>query len=84
MIETRCGLLCSQCDYREQMKCPGCLQMDKPYWGERCPDKACCEEKARGHCGQCKSFPCDQLKAFAYDGEQGDQGQRIEQCRRWG
>ena len=42
MIESRCGILCGECD-----------------------------------------FPCDLLNQFAYDKEQGDDGKRIEQCRKW-
>ena len=83
MIESRCGLLCSACTYREQVGCPGCTAMEKPFWGESCPVKSCCEGKQRQHCGSCDSFPCDKLKGFAYDKEQGDEGRRIEQCRRW-
>ena len=36
MIESRCGLLCSECKYRDIMKCPGCLKIKKPYWGKSC------------------------------------------------
>ena len=32
--ESRCGLLCSQCSFRESMGCKGCVQIDKPFWGE--------------------------------------------------
>ena len=38
--ESRCGLLCSACEYREQMNCKGCIQIEKPFWGDRCPVKA--------------------------------------------
>jgi hypothetical protein len=31
----------------------------------------------------CGDFPCDLLNQFAYDKEQGDNGKRIEQCRKW-
>jgi hypothetical protein len=31
----------------------------------------------------CGDFPCDLLNQFAYDKEQGDDGKRIEQCRKW-
>jgi len=33
MVESRCGLLCSQCAYREQANCSGCIHMDEPFWG---------------------------------------------------
>ena len=82
-VQSRCGILCSQCGYREQMDCAGCIRIQKPFWGDRCPVKACCEEKGHAHCGQCQEFPCDLLKGMAYDEQQGDGGKRIEQCRCW-
>lgn len=83
MAESRCGLLCAQCAYREQMNCPGCVHMSKPFWGDSCPVKSCCEGKGKMHCGECDGFPCDPLHQFAYDPKQGDDGKRIEQCRSW-
>ncbi len=83
MIESRCGILCNECAYREQMGCAGCVQIQKPFWGDSCPVKSCCEEKTKEHCGQCKAFPCGLLKQFAYDEKQGDGGKRIEQCAKW-
>lgn len=83
MMESRCGILCTECVYRERMGCVGCLAIEKPFWGESCPLKACCEEKRMGHCGECGEFPCEMLNRFAYDEKQGDNGKRIEQCRSW-
>lgn len=83
MIESRCGLLCSTCSYRESTGCKGCVNIDKPFWGDSCPVKACCESKTLGHCGQCQSFVCQQLHTFAFDPKQGDNGTRIEQCKVW-
>lgn len=83
MIESRCGLLCSACAYREQMQCKGCVCITKPFWGESCPVKACCEQKGNEHCGQCAQFPCALLHQFSYDAQQGDDGQRIRQCEAW-
>ncbi len=51
MVESRCGLLCSQCRYKEEVNCPGCVHMSKPFWGESCPVKACCEGKRLLHGG---------------------------------
>lgn len=45
MIESRCGLLCSDCSFRETMGCKGCVNIDKPFWGDSCPVKSCCEKK---------------------------------------
>lgn len=83
MVESRCGLLCGQCEYREKMGCAGCVNMEEPFWGDSCPVKSCCEEKGHGHCGMCPAFPCELLHGFAYDPQQGDNGLRIEQCRKW-
>ena len=83
MIESRCGLLCSECAYRETMKCGGCTAISKPFWGDKCPIKSCCEGKKLEHCGACDRFPCKQLHEFAYDPAQGDEGTRIEQCAEW-
>lgn len=83
MVESRCGLLCSTCPFRESMGCAGCVNIQKPFWGEQCPLKSCCEEKGHDHCGQCSDFVCGQLHTFAYDMEQSDGGARLEQCRRW-
>ena len=83
MIESRCGLLCSECSYQKQVDCKGCVKIKKPFWGENCPIKVCCETKKLTYCGQCKEFPCHLLNQFAYDEKQGDNGKRIEQCRCW-
>ena len=83
MIESRCGILCGQCGYKESTGCVGCVSIDKPFWGESCPVKSCCEGKAHEHCGRCPEFPCRLLNQFAYDPRQGDNGLRIEQCRKW-
>lgn len=83
MVESRCGVLCSECNYREQMNCGGCVHIQKPFWGEGCPLKECCEGKGLEHCGQCADFPCDLLNQFAYDEAQGDDGKRIAQCKMW-
>lgn len=81
MIESRCGLLCGDCLYREQMGCKGCVNMDKPFWADSCPVKSCCEARKHQHCGKCDSFVCPLLHTFAYDMEQSDNGARIEQCK---
>lgn len=83
MVESRCGLLCGQCEFKESMGCAGCVTMEKPFWGERCPVKSCCEEKGHEHCGTCPAFPCEVLRGFAYDPQQGDNGARLAQCRAW-
>ncbi|NLK95868.1 MAG: DUF3795 domain-containing protein [Clostridiales bacterium] len=83
MVESRCGLKCSECEYKEKVNCKGCIAMDKPFWGESCSVKSCCESKEQEHCGQCGQFPCKVLLQFAYDEKEGDNGKRIEQCKKW-
>lgn len=83
MIQSRCGILCEKCHYKEELGCNSCVNINKPFWGESCPVKSCCENKNLAHCGQRDIFPCELLMQFAYDKEQGDEGKRIEQCRRW-
>ena len=29
MVESRCGILCSECEYREQVNCKGCVSIHK-------------------------------------------------------
>lgn len=82
MIESRCGILCGECKYRESMGCKGCVNIENPFWGE-CPVKGCCEGKGHEHCGQCGEFPCRMANDMAYDKEQGDNGKRLEQCGKW-
>jgi len=77
MVESRCGVLCSNC-----RRCDGCVNIPKAVWGI-CKIKICCEQKKLAHCGACPSFPCKELVAFANDKEYGDKGQRLEQCREW-
>ena len=83
MVQSRCGILCDECSYKEKVGCKGCVHIEKPFWGDACPVKDCCESKKHTHCGQCDDFPCDLLHAFAYHEEQGDDGKRIEQCKKW-
>lgn len=83
MIESRCGIICSECEYRESMGCLGCVNIEKPFWSDSCSVKSCCEKKGYLHCGMCGNFPCDELIQYSYDKEQGDNGKRIVQCRCW-
>lgn len=82
MIESRCGILRSDCGYKEQMGCKDCVHIDKPFWGDNCTVKACCEVREHEHCGQWGEFLCDLLEHFAYD-EKQDDGKRFEQCKYW-
>ena len=86
MIDTRCGLCCAECTYREPCHCGGCIATNgHPFHGE-CPVAICCQEKGFIHCGQCPDLPCALLRQYSIeDPEHGDTppGARIEQCRKW-
>ena len=79
----RCGIYCGECEYREKMNCSGCIAAaGKMFYGE-CELAPCCIEKGLEHCGQCSDFPCDKLRAYSYDEQQGDNGQRIRNLEAW-
>ena len=79
----RCGIDCEACEHRTRNGCPGCPAADgKLFWGD-CRLANCCAGKGHDHCGQCGEFPCTTLNEFAYDREEGDNGQRILNLRAW-
>lgn len=56
-IESRCGLLCSECDFREACNCGGCVETKgHPFHGE-CQVAKCCQDKGYTHCGECPNLP---------------------------
>jgi len=65
------------------MNCPGCLAAKGAmFWGS-CEIATCCINKGHAHCGKCDVFPCALLTSFAYDPEQGDNGERIRNLESW-
>lgn len=85
MIDTRCGLQCEGCEYKESCNCGGCIATNgNPFHGE-CPVAQCCQEKGYVHCGECPDIPCKLLSDYSCDKEHGDTppGARIEQCLKW-
>lgn len=86
VVDSRCGLHCSECEYKESCGCGGCIETNgHPFHGE-CPIAVCCQIKGFIHCGECPDIPCEQLYAYSYlDKEHGDNppGARVEQCKRW-
>ena len=85
-VQSRCGLLCDGCAFRESMGCAGCVALNgKPFWGE-CPVAACCKGKGYEHCGECADMPCDVLRGFSCgEDEHCDKpaGARLAVCRAW-
>ncbi len=85
VIDSRCGLHCTGCAYKEPCSCGGCIETNgHPFHGE-CPVAMCCQEKGIVHCGECAEIPCELLTQYSCDPEHGDKpcGARIEQCRKW-
>ena len=85
-VQSRCGLLCTWCTYKESHGCGGCVETKgHPFHGE-CPIAICCQDKGYSHCGECPDLPCDKLRAYSYDDqEHGDKvpGARLEVCKAW-
>ena len=86
MVDSRCGLHCTGCSWKESHGCGGCIETQgHPFHGE-CPVARCSIAKGFKHCGECPEIPCDQLYAYSYlDPVHGDkpQGARVAVCRRW-
>ena len=85
IIDTRCGLSCVHCDFRERTGCGGCIESNgHPFHGE-CAVAMCCQNKGFLHCGECPDIPCQMLLDYSFDPQHGDnpQGARIEQCKKW-
>ena len=79
---SRCGIICSECKYREKFNCPTCHKTNgKTFWGE-CKVAKCNISKELNNCSECNDFPCQLLKDFAHDKEQGDNGKRIKTLER--
>lgn len=83
MIESRCGLLCKSCTFKQSHGCGGCIETNgHPFHGE-CPVAICAQDKGFAHCGECPEIPCQQLTAYSFDPVHGDNGGRIAVCKRW-
>ena len=85
MADSRCGLHCTGCAFKESHGCGGCIETNGIPFHGKCPVAICCQEKGRVHCGQCENIPCELLTQYSCDPVHGDhpQGARIAQCRRW-
>ncbi|MBR5428244.1 MAG: DUF3795 domain-containing protein [Clostridia bacterium] len=63
-----CGVDCAACGDFAENKCPGCRRTD---WKEDdiCLPVECCRKKEISVCGECPTFPCDDMKAFYEESE---------------
>lgn len=86
MIDSRCGLHCTGCEWKRSHGCGGCIETQgHPFHGE-CPVAICCQDKGHAHCGECSNIPCAKLYAYSYlDPVHCDkpQGARVSVCREW-
>ena len=84
--QSRCGLLCESCAFKEPYNCGGCIKtLGHPFHGE-CPIAVCAQEKGYIHCGQCPDMPCEKLYEYSCgDSEHCDKpkGARLEILRYW-
>ena len=83
--DSRCGLSCTACTYREPFACGGCIETEgHPFHGE-CPVAHCCQARGFAHCGECPDLPCALLSDYSCDPQHGDNppGERIRVCRMW-
>jgi general stress protein 26 len=56
-VQSRCGLLCKWCSFKESHGCGGCVETGgHPFHGE-CPVAKCCQDKGYAHCGECAELP---------------------------
>jgi multimeric flavodoxin WrbA len=56
-VDSRCGLHCTGCEYKESHGCGGCIETNgHPFHGE-CPVAKCCQDKGFTHCGECPDIP---------------------------
>ena len=70
MVDSRCGLHCTGCEYKETCGCGGCIETNgHPFHGE-CPVAVCCQNKGIVHCGGCPDIPCELLTRYSCDPEQ--------------
>jgi hypothetical protein len=77
-----CGLDCRLCEAFQSGTCPGCHAVSgKPFWGE-CRLAQCVTDRSLPNCSACSDFPCALLYEFAYDKDEGDDGQRIRNLQR--
>ncbi len=84
--QSRCGLLCAGCSFKQSHGCKGCIAMNgHPFWGD-CPVAVCNISKGLSHCGECPDMPCAILRDFSCgEGDNCDKpkGARLEMLKYW-
>ena len=86
MVDSRCGLHCTGCAWKESHGCGGCIETDGHPFHGTCPIAHCCADRGHVHCGQCGENPCQRLYDYSFvDPEHGDKpiGARVRTLRAW-
>ena len=82
ILDTYCGKKCYECEHKEKNICSGCISSKgKPFYG-KCEVAGCVIIKNKKFCGECEFFPCEILKKYSFDKIHGDNGERIEHCKK--
>ena len=53
MAETYCGKTCTECEKKEILNCPGCMEGPGRKWGGDCEIARCCANKGHEQCQTC-------------------------------
>ncbi len=56
-VQSRCGLLCNFCSFKELHNCVGCIETNGHPFHGKCRLASCCQDKGYTHCGECESLP---------------------------
>ena len=57
MIDSRCGLHCTTCTYKEPCGCGGCIETNGHRSTEPALWRSAVREKGFYHCGECRNCP---------------------------
>lgn len=82
-MQAYCGTYCETCDWKDKVDCKGCKAYGgEIFWGS-CQVADCAISKSLDHCGQCEDMPCDKLREAFDNPEHGDNGERLENLKKW-
>ena len=82
LFDSFCGQKCGECKFRFLNDCKGCIASGgNPFFG-KCEIAECVISMQKRFCGECEIFPCEILKKASFNKENGDDGARIENCKK--
>lgn len=63
MGDTYCGKLCEDCQFKDNLQCPGCKTGPGKTWMTECELAKCCMDKGHQNCTTCSySTSCGKLR----------------------